>query len=484
MSPLIFTPSLFYKFSTCPSWIWHDLFDDPSKKGETPALMEKLLEAGVLHEERYIKGLDVVEVEERRPEAAVARTLGLMREGAALIYQGAIQVEVNGVLYRGRPDLLERKAGRSLFGDYYYVPVDIKSSSEIKPEQWMQLVLYAQILEKVQGVFPEEMAIINRDQERIAFAVTAKHRAKTMAKIDEILAVMRGEKPALRLTSDCKQSPWYEQCKHEAIEANDIALLYKLQSRSHGALRENGINTVADAAKMDVGALPKIPYASAKTLARIKVQAQSLMNKEVLWTGKPKFPETSLNVYFDIEGDPLMQLQYLWGFWVVGDPEGKYAKIGQVHKPENGKYFLYFLAEQPEDEKDMWKQFLAWLELLPKEDITIWHYHHYEVDQCNALEKRYGGSEALHAFVGNFVDLAEVVQKNVVLPLYFYSIKDIAKQILKFKWRHEKAGGAQSIFWYEEWLEKGDRAILQDIINYNEDDVRATERLRDWLVTR
>jgi predicted RecB family nuclease len=74
-----------------------------------------------------------------------------------------------------------------------------------------------------------------------------------------------------------------------------------------------------------------------------------------------------------------------------------------------------------------------------------------------------------------------VIQEAVIFPVYFYSIKDLAKH-LKYKWRHEKAGGAQSIFWYEKWLETEDRKVLRDIVNYNEDDVRATEFLHNWLV--
>jgi uncharacterized protein len=62
-------------------------------------------------------------------------------------------------------------------------------------------------------------------------------------------------------------------------------------------------------------------------------------------------------------------------------------------------------------------------------------------------------------------------------------IKDIAKH-LDFKWQHQKAGGAQSIFWYEKWLETNDRSVLQDIINYNEDDVKATEFLHTWLLNK
>jgi len=481
---ITFTPSLFFKYSTCPHWIWHDYFGDPTKKGEVPALYEKLLEQGVLHEEEYVKNLTFTEVEEVDSEKAFNITLDLMSKGVDLIYQGVIQYSVDGVVYRGRPDLLEKQRRSSKFGDYHYVPIDIKSSKDIKPEQWMQLVLYAKILDELQGVFPETVAIINRDHERIPFIIESKHREKTFARIGDILDVIKGVKPPLKLTSTCKNSPWYNQCVSDAEQANDIALLYRLDSRALSALREAGIKTISDAANMRITELPKIPYASPSTLERIKLQAQSLIDKQLKWMVVPELPDTSLKIYFDIEGDPLLEIQYLWGFWITGDSEGKYAKVGDVRKFDDGKYYVYFLAEQLEDESIMWKKFLQWLELLPNDDLTVFHYHHYEVDQCRALEKNYGGSDALHIFMQHFVDLSPVVIQSVIFPLYFYSIKDIAKSpFLNFKWRHAKAGGAQSIFWYEQWLETHDRKILSDIIDYNEDDVRATEHLYHWFVT-
>lgn len=480
---LIFTPSLFFQYATCPHWLWHERYSDKSLKGETPALMEKLLEQGVLHEEEYIKGLSFVEVEEKRPTDAFAHTMRLMREGAELIYQGEIQYEADGVIYRGRPDLLEKRRGMaSSFGDYYYAPCDIKSSTDIKTEQWMQLTLYAKILDELQGVFPHEASIINRDHERIGFLIEEKHRIKTFDRADIILSIMRGQKPPLKLSSACKSSPWYSQCVKEAETASDIALLYRLDARAHEVLRECGINTVQDAAEMKVEELPKVPYAGVETLHRVKLQAQSLLSGELKWVGHPSLPETSLNIYFDIEGDPLLDVQYLWGFWVAGDPDGVYAQIGHVRKQDDGRYFVYFLAEQPEDEREMWKLFLQWLEVLPQDEYAVWHYNKYERVQCDKLAGMYGESAALRRFMSHFVDLELVVKDSVIFPLYFYSIKDIAKsKFLNFKWRHAKAGGAQSIFWYEEWLEKKDRSILNDIVNYNEDDVRATEFLRDWL---
>lgn len=446
--------------------------------------MEKLLEQGVLHEEEYIKRLSFVEVKEKHSMDAFTRTIQLMREGVELIYQGEIQYEVDGVSYRGRPDFLEKRRGaKSSFGDYYYAPCDIKSSTDVKPEQWMQLTLYAKILEELQGIFPHEVSIINRDHEQIPFVIEEKHRVKTFDRVDIILSIMKGQKPPLKLSSSCKSSPWYSQCVKEAEAANDIALLYRLDARAHEVLRKCGINTVQDAAEMDIKELPKVPYAGIETLKRVKLQAQSLIGGDLKWIGHPGLPETPLNIYFDIEGDPLLDVQYLWGFWIAGDPDGVYAQTGCVRKQDNGRYFVYFLAEQPDDEPEMWRIFLQWLEVLPRDGYTIWHYNKYERVQCDKLAKMYGGSEALQCFMSHFVDLELIVKDTVIFPLYFYSIKDIAKsKFLNFKWRHAKAGGAQSIFWYEEWLEKKDQNILNDIVNYNEDDVRATEFLKDWLL--
>jgi predicted RecB family nuclease len=172
--PFSFTPSLFYKFSTCPHWIWHDLFGNPINKIEVPALAQKLIEQGVLHEEEYIKNLTFVSVTSKSPDEAFAATRALMQSGADLIYQGEIQYEADGVLYHGRPDLLEKRHGHSASGDHYYAPVDIKSSSKLDKKHKLQLTLYANILEHIQGVYPCETAIINRDHKSIPFTISIK----------------------------------------------------------------------------------------------------------------------------------------------------------------------------------------------------------------------------------------------------------------------------------------------------------------------
>lgn len=78
---------------TCPQWIWHDQFGNPTKKSNVPALTQKLLEQGVIHEEEYMHGLHFVAVESTTAAEAHAQTRALMRNGADLMYQNEIHYE-------------------------------------------------------------------------------------------------------------------------------------------------------------------------------------------------------------------------------------------------------------------------------------------------------------------------------------------------------------------------------------------------------
>lgn len=481
MKKIVISPSLFAQLDQDPLWIWFDQFGDQSKKELISEFSLKIMENGNLHEKEYVSNLEVSEINEIEPSLGVQSTLQLMKEGKSLIYQGWLETEIDGLIYRGRPDLLKKIPGFSNFGNWIYVPIDIKSSSKAKTLHVQQLAFYCMILEKVQGVFPDSPAVINGDFKQLEFKIDEEVLAQSHEKIKEIVEILNGNKPALHISSATKNSPWYKECLREAEERNDISLIYKLRKDTAQALREYGIDTLQKMANAD--ALPKMPGASLETLDKARIQAQSLVEKKPIFIAQPKLvQESALKLYFDIEGDPWLETEYLFGFWVVGDPERKYAKVGNIsYSDDKEKYFLYFLAESPDLEKEMWEKFLSWLCWLPSEYIA-YHYAPYEKTALNKLSKKYKTTEELQRFQSHLIDLNNHVLETVVLPLYFYSIKDIAKSpFVNFKWRHAKAGGGQSIFWYERWLETGDRQVLQDIIDYNEDDVRATEHVHLWL---
>ena len=74
----------------------------------------------------------------------------------------------------------------------------------------------------------------------------------------------------------------------------------------------------------------------------------------------------------------------------------------------------------------------------------------------------------------------DVVQKATEWPTRDYSLKTLAKY-LGFGWRDAHPSGAASIEWFHRWVESRDPEGRQRILDYNEDDCRATRVLLDGI---
>lgn len=464
------TASDFYQIIHCPHWPYYERFateEERSLQRERSSGEKKRQEDGLAHEKdivaKLFAGVAVVEVPVTRDaEADCAATLELMKQGVPLIYQGTLTFGD----WTGRPDLLERHDGESRFGPWHYVPVDVKSTHHLEKYQKLQLVFYATVLEKLQDRFPAEPAIINRDGIRMPFRAD-EFVSEFETFVVELERIRAGEKPDPVLRKSCFDTgTWGALCQRTAEATNDIALLYNVDVRKLRTLRDMGIRTIDDAAEMD----PQTLDGTAKGLRLhglevMKRQAQALKTKSVIIREPVAFPADGLEIHFDIESDPPNDTDYLYGF-LLRHP------TGDEYKP--------FVARRLEDEEKMWREFLAWLETLPSE-YHVYHFAAYELTRLSVLEKRHGGSPRLDLFRSRMIDLKEYATHCVTFPLYFYGLKYVAP-FLGFSWRSDVKGGGQSVDVFEKYLDTKDEALLDSIILYNEDDVRATAHLKDWLV--
>lgn len=457
------TAEMFYKFFQCPHWIWYDIYGDQSKKGEIPKIIEMIHQSGLKHEKEAIKSRKFEEIKPelfKDLEEAFLATLELMKQGKN-IYHGVLMDE-NWV---GIPDLLEAREGKSNFGNHYYVVYDVKSGQEMRDEYKFQLVFYSLILERLQGVLPVDAYIINSDGEERSFMINdfLDYFHLTRERIERIL---NGEKPPPFLKSGCKQSPWYSLCVEETKGCNDISLIFRLSQNDQRRFYEIGIKTVKDLASADLDQLRyRLEDWPFDKLVRFYNQAQVLVSGEPMILKKSEFLEVEHEIYFDIESDPTEGIDYLFGVL--------------IKRKDGGTEYKSFLAQDKNSEEKIWRDFLDFLESL--NDFVIYHYSHYEREVFKRLANRYGISLALEdKFKNNTIDLYWSLIQAAVLPLYFYSLKDTAKY-LGFKWEAEDAGGAESVVWYNDWLKSGDPKIMKKIIKYNEDDVRATLFIKEWL---
>ncbi|MBI3955027.1 TM0106 family RecB-like putative nuclease, partial [Candidatus Gottesmanbacteria bacterium] len=197
----------------------------------------------------------------------------------------------------------------------------------------------------------------------------------------------------------------------------------------------------------------------------------SQTKKPVIYHPIP-FPAVSKELFFDLEGDPTQGFIYLHGIYVRSDHDEQY---------------ISFVAKDytPKAEKEAWKKCISFIQSLPEDDFCLYYYSHYEPTTYKLLQKQYTDVlsekdietlfDSKHA-----IDLYKVIRSNTDWPLYSYSLKEIA-HFLNFNWRDKTPSGALSIQWFNEYLKDKDPDKLQRIIEYNEDDCKATMVVKDYL---
>lgn len=123
------------------------------------------------------------------------------------------------------------------------------------------------------------------------------------------------------------------------------------------------------------------------------------------------------------------------------------------------------------------------------EDLTshgtfvVFIYSPREKGVLRRLRREHGGSAALTRSRNRSSTSAKIVKRSVILPTDGDNLKIVAKHT-GFEWRDPTPGGAQSITWWSEyWADPATNAAQRArVLAYNEDDVRSTLAIRDWLV--
>ncbi len=455
------TEKTFFRYLKCPNWVYFDAHAEEHRPHEP--LMEELQDQGLIEEiqrELISDKQDLAEVTAEDPDEAFKQTLEFMREGRTTIYRGAL-VDKHWV---GMPDILEKVEGRSLLGDYYYVAADIKRDRSARDEHKFQGCFYAELLEKVQGVKPLQGYVITPDNQVLDYLIE-EFEAEYELTLTEIEKIIAGKRPSHFVTSGCKQSPWFSECQTESRECDDLSLLNRVWREEVSRLEAAGVDTISELALKSIPELETLaPEANPGRLEMMRDQALAIREHRHMIRSSVDLPEADIELFFDIESDPLRDFDYLFGVYKVSS---------------DGEEYHHFFADSPDQEGQMWDDFVDFIE--QHIDAPIYHYGWFEEEVVRRFAAKYGASEmARDAFERNMIDILSVMRPAVIFPLSFYSLKDIGNYI-GFEWRSADASGANSVLWFEEWLAKKSPKLLQKIIEYNEDDCIATYRLQRWI---
>jgi predicted RecB family nuclease len=485
------TASMLYDLVQCPKRVELDLFADPSGRDEVSPFVRMLWERGTLHEREVVSGgdLKVLDLSGVEGEEREFLTLEAMRRGEALIYGGRI---VSDDLV-GIPDLLR-------FEGVGYVPLDIKSGAgeeggsddgDGKPKihYAVQLGLYVDVLERL-GLSAGRYGIIwdvhGQEVRYDLAAARGVRKAETLwEEYGAVLAQARSIAaksvvPQGALASSCKLCHWYSSCTTALRDADDLTLIPSLGRAIRDAMQITFPTVAAFAAADPDGFITqgKTPFKGlgADRLKTFHARARLLTEPGA----KPylksaiALPVSNVELFFDIEVDPLRDFTYLHGI------------IERRHGATSEERFVYFFTENESDEaeKDAFSKAFAYL--TEDSSATIWYYSKYERTIYRKLQDRYS-DVCTRADIDNLFDpkravdlYGDVVTKATEWPTNDQSIKSLAKY-LGFNWRDSNPSGAASIEWFDRWVKDHDPSVKQRILDYNEDDCKATRVLLDGI---
>lgn len=298
------------------------------------------------------------------------------------------------------------------------------------------------------------------------------------------------------IARECSFCDWQEHCA-ALLDPDDVSVQITksaLDRHEIAVLRKLGITTIAHLAAADLDALvaqyvPAVTHRDGgeERLRLAARRARMLVDGVLLERVSDQaihLPEHDLEIDLDIETSA-EDTVYLWGFW--------------VHDRASGEQYYHAISSftelTPGAELELALEAFAWLEKVTHErDAAVYHYSDYETIRINRLAARVdpdGDDEAYASWVtafatAHFVDLFPLV-KDLFFGASGLGLKMVANAGPGFAWRDESPGGLNSQTWFAEAVQGKTHAEREAartrVLEYNEDDVRATWHVRHWLRT-
>ncbi len=452
--------------------------------------MELLRRLGDRHEHAHLATfLGILDLSPLKddPDEHERRTLAAIRDGTTAIYQPrfrqTIPLDGDSIELIGEPDFLLRAMDGAGAG---YVVRDSKLARNVLSSRHAgipaQLQIYGYLYELATGVPPAALEVHNgaggivRIDYRGAFAVLdllREHR--------RLRAADPGAYEPVGLTK-CGGCGYEERCAAEARAARDVSLLPSVDQKKARALHARGITSIDRIPAAIDGADHRDMFWQGRksprvtdTAARLRRFAEAFLAGQPVVIERPDLPDPARCVFLDLEGLPpyLDELEkiYLWG---IKDYRGDAPRFSPA------------LADfGPEGDRAGWERFLTIAAGLLSEipDLKFIHWGSYEKTAIERYRNLYGG-EVADRVLANLVDPLSVTRASIVLPVPSYGLKSIEK-LAGYERKLADYQGSLAMARYIEACETDEEAaregIVNEILDYNEEDLDATRAVMEWL---
>lgn len=460
-------------------------------------LLEILQQRGAQHEADYVdhlrdSGLSVTVIAGKGVDAkAVANTLAAMRAGADVIVQGALKM--NRLV--GRIDVLRRTETPSDLGTWSYEVVDTKLARETKGGTVLQLCLYSDLVNNVQGVMPEHTYVVapltDFEPQRFRVSDYAAYYRGVLSRLSDAIENPPDTYP--EPVGHCDICRWRGPCDERRRRDDHLSLVAGISPLQRGELTRRGVTTMTALAELPLPLPWKPERGAAESYDRIREQARI----QVAGRGAGKLLYELLNVvptfglcrlpqpddgdiFFDLEGDPF-----------VGDGGLEYL-FGYVYSDNGALTYVAEWSVSPTEEKAAFERFIDFVMERRKTHpgMHIFHYAPYEPGALKRLMGRYASREEevdllLRGQV--LIDLYAVVRHAIRASVESYSIK-VLEPLYGFERAVPLAEANAALRTVQAKLELADTGSItaadkEVVEGYNRDDCVSTKVLRDWLET-
>ena len=463
---------------------------------------ELLRERGIDHEKRLLAtyvgaGLVVETITETDTpsgkddrDAACARTVDAMRRGADVIYQGRLEEG----RWSGYPDFLLRVDAPSALGAWSYEVVDAKLARTAKGEALLQLLLYSDLLRRVQGTAPERMHLaLGGDGGRLESFRVAEHAAYYRVVRQRFEAhVDTPPETHPEPVGHCEFCDWQRDCRAHWRQVDHLSLVAGISVDQRRRLTGRGVETLATLARLPLPATPRINGIDDAALTRIREQARvqfearqrgqrirELITPVAADKGLASLPAPSgADIFAAIDGDMYAGddgLEYLFGFV---DRQGRHDARWALDQDTERNAFEQFVDGVTE----RWER---------ESGFHIYHYGSSVPTAVKRLMSRYATREdAVDRLLrGNvFVDLRRAVRQGLRASVESYALTRL-EPFYGFERQVDLAAAIRARVRFEAWLESGNAGDRPDrpddlrrtLARCNRDDCRSARCLADWL---
>lgn len=456
------------------------------KPFSTNRVLDVLRERGIDFENSFLvelesKGLSIVKINQEDSNAK-QMTIDAMHQGVDYIYQARLSNEK----WQGWADFLIKVNQPSDLGDWSYEVIDTKLSTETRAGTILQIALYSEIIEGIQGVLPENMRvrtpegeIVYRVNDYISYLRLIKKRLET--------AVSKASETYPEPCSHCDICNWWEHCNSIRRKDDHLSFIAGMGSSQIKEVKHHKVTTLQGMSEIPLP-IPFTPKKGSKeTLTKLREQARVQKESRDLQkpiyevialkenTGFYNLPEPSKgDIYLDFEGDPLVNpsgLEYLFG-WVFQE-----------------KYHCIWVSNM-EEEKAALEQFIDFVfdKRTQFPGLHVYHFAPYETIALKRMMGKYATKENeidILLRTSCFVDLHRILKQSIRAGVERYSLKDLEKYhgfVREMDLRTLSKFKADFEFLLEsKKFELITEEMKQAIQLYNQEDCYSTLHLHQWF---